>query len=214
MGLFNAPKKQPLWYETPKVERDDTDIFGLTNRGIYETSNINSYDVLSSLIDKAIEIYASYQDDGNRANQAVQQLRNMVNGGDKDPNKMLNVLSTIFGVLGGTVVVELFNDIDKKSVNNLIEKLLNNFAEVEIAEDSKYVDFGDWGVKTNFSENRTTGAEAKIAADFKIWLANNDANAITTIGKFKKMWDSFKTKDQSYMTANIDKVWSEYERIR
>lgn len=214
MGIFNTPKKpQYSWFETPKQE--DTDIFGLKS-GLFEepVNNGDCYNVLSSLIDKSIEVYTSCQDDNGKAAQAVQQLRNMVESSDKDPNKMFNVLSTIFGVLGGSVVVELFNDKNKKGVNDLIDKLLNSFAPVELAEDSKYIDFGDWGTKTSMSENKYTGQESKIASEFKIWLANNDCKPATTIGKFKKLWDSFKSKNQSYMMANIDRVWTEYERIR
>lgn len=222
MSLFNPVKKKPnnndwggWWGEQQSYQSNDTelgDMFGLRDNPV--RTDVETSDILMNLIDKSLEIYCSCQADDTGARKAVQQLRNLVEKKEKDPAKVFQSLSTIFAVLGHSIVVELFNNKDEASLNKLVDKLLGDFQPIEITEESKYIDFGTWGNKTNFSENQVTGEEAKIASQFKIWLANNDASPITTVGKFKKMWDSFKSKNKSYMIANVDKVWAEYEKIR
>lgn len=176
---------------------------GVTVEPVIVNANNLDTEAIINMMNYAISLYKTNQHDRRSVANEVAKLRQKMSAKQFDPFNSME-LRNIFGYMFGDIISELTatrgNDYD-----SILKVIFDNFPETNTFPiESEYV--------KNGSKYGGVGPYAKVISDVKRFIAKNQLKTPTTVSKFLKIWEDFKTKRPELDKIDVQDLFNNFNR--
>lgn len=197
---FNPVNGGASVWDTNPVQPQTESLLGST--GVNVGSMNIDVAAITNIIRQAVSLYDSGSHDKKLVATDVDILRKKINNKTFDPYNSVE-LRNIFGYILGDVVSELIQSRGSE-YDDILDMIFNNFPEgTGNPVGSSYVKNG-----SKYANNNTP--YGKLISDLKKYINKNGLKHPTTLNKFLKLWEQFKTTKPELDKVDVEAVFSAF----